>query len=117
MISINILQNYNNRILNFSYKDFEKIIKNNDSKYGIKHKGVKLFVIENFDTGKVIPLPCVTKVFSNDPNKKLKFANNNSKCYMTSKALNIECKFNDCLYCYKQCLEHLNDKSLYLIKK
>lgn len=115
---INILRNYTSRILNFSSKDFETIISNRSERYSVKHKGVKLFVIEDSKNQKVIPLPCVSKIFTNNPNNKiLKIANNNSKCYMVSKAFNIECKFNDCYTCYRQCLEHLNNKNLYLVKK
>lgn len=99
-------------------RDFENIIYRRNDSYIVNHKGINLFVIENRNTGKLIPMPCVCKAFTNNPNgKALKIANNNSKCFMTSKALGIESQFNDCYSCYRQCLEQFNNKNIYLIKK
>lgn len=99
-------------------KDFEKIINKEHSSCIVNHKGINLFVIENRNTGKLTPIPCVCKVFTNNSNSKaLKIANNNSKCFMTSKALGIESQFNDCYSCYRQCLEQFNNKNIFLVKK
>lgn len=99
-------------------RDYRKIINKQHDRYKIKHKGVNLFVIEDSETGKLIPMKCVSKVYTNNPEgKALKIANNNSKCYMTSKALGIEANFNDCYDCYRQCLTQFDNNNIFLLKK
>lgn len=118
VVSINILINYTNRILDFPADKFQEILLNNNSDYSIEHKGVKLFLIVNIKTGKVKPLPCISKVYTNNPDgKALKIANNNSKCYMSSKALGVTAQFNDCYSCHRQCIEEYNNNNIYLVKK
>lgn len=99
-------------------KEFENIITHNSRTYTIEHKGVNLFVIRNNETGKVKPLPCISKTYTNNPDgKALKIANNNSKCYMSSKALGVTAQFNDCYSCHRQCIAEYNNNNIYLTKK
>lgn len=99
-------------------KDFESIMTRSHSNYDIEHKGVNLFVIRDNNTGKVKPLPCISKVYTNDPNgKAVKIANNNSKCFMSSKALGVTAQFNDCYSCHRQCIEEFKNNNIFLVKK
>lgn len=104
--------------MNLSMKDFESIMTQSNSRYTIEHKGVNLFVIKENSTGKIKPLPCISKVYTNDPKgKAVKIANNNSKCFMSSKMLGITAQFNNCHSCHRQCIEEFKNNKIFLIKK
>jgi len=117
-LSINILKNYTSRILGFSLQDFRSILTSRSRSYVLEHKGVNLFLIKNQATNSLKPLPCISKVYTNAPNgKALKIANNNSKCYMSSKSLGVEAQFNNCDICHMQCIEEYDKGRIYLVKK
>lgn len=118
MITINILKNYTERICGYTTNVFESIIYDRNPKFALDNKAMNLYVIRNLETGKIINLPCVNRIYTTDTKcKMLKIAKNSSHCFNTFKAFDIEASYNDCIHCHRQALEKFNNKQLKLVKK